>query len=480
MRPNPSRRLILGSAVTLAAASAAPILVGAFTSLTAAPAIQIQIPILILVLILIMAAALAASPARAGIPTDAACGPPTPELIRRAVKGEASAAREMAEIHDYGLGVTEDQEAASRWYRKAAEAGDVIGAYQLALRRSVGLGLPLDEWASMRWLETAAKAGHPKAMWRMGEIYDHGGLVPADLVSAHRWYRRSAKAGSPEGMFAMATLLSGDRWYRQDFPAAARWLYKSASRGFQPAFLAIRSALTGNSGLPPTPRQIENLDWLPETATDGEPAGLEMCRKILMGRGLEPDPRRMVAILEPLVIDGSVEASFLFGLATARGDGLGMSLGRALCYWDFSANRGFAPAKYAHFTYYSPDELYPLNESEGGRYLIQAADGGLPQAQRELGLVYLNGAGKVDTNRPLARLWLERALDGGAARAALDLGVSALIDLRMTFRTARVRAWLEESAVDETDLDLALCNQEYVDWVEFDDWLADRQKHSLD
>ena len=59
------------------------------------------------------------------------------------------------------------------------------------------------------------------------------------------------------------------------------------------------------------------------------------------------------------------------------------------------------------------------------RQIAAAAKDGMPAAQARLGLCYLHGNG-VPANQSEARHWLERAADGGDARAQTELASLAL------------------------------------------------------
>lgn len=85
------------------------------------------------------------------------------ELVRRAAElGHAGAACRVGDAHFRGRGVPKDAAEAMRWYRRAAEGGDVDAMANL-------LGDLKSEDAakqaeSLRWLERAALAGQPHAL----------------------------------------------------------------------------------------------------------------------------------------------------------------------------------------------------------------------------------------------------------------------------------------------------------------------------
>lgn len=71
---------------------------------------------------------------------------------RRAERGNADAAYNLAVIHQHGDGVAQDCAEALRWYRHAANLGDRISEYQIGLMYLNGEGVSADPDEAHRWL----------------------------------------------------------------------------------------------------------------------------------------------------------------------------------------------------------------------------------------------------------------------------------------------------------------------------------------
>lgn len=131
----------------------------------------------------------------------------------------------IAEMYTRGDELPKDPTEALKWYRKAADAGDMKasvsvasmllgpdrtptpqeaaearkrcedvadrnfapGAYCMVLINRLGLGGPKDPAESMKWLNRAAELGHPKAALELGEAHWKGDGVQKDLVTAYMW-----------------------------------------------------------------------------------------------------------------------------------------------------------------------------------------------------------------------------------------------------------------------------------------------------
>src|SRR5579859_5137834 len=86
------------------------------------------------------------------------------EVMRRAVAGERDAQVELAKRLDHGDGLPRDQNAATGWYGRAAEQGDVPSALELNHRRHEGMAIEADEAKIAAAMRKASEAGDTEAM----------------------------------------------------------------------------------------------------------------------------------------------------------------------------------------------------------------------------------------------------------------------------------------------------------------------------
>lgn len=73
--------------------------------------------------------------------------------------GDAVAQNSLGALYDHGLGVTEDNAEAARWYELAAQQGLPLAMRNLANQYATGHGMPFDLEAAKQWYERAAAAG---------------------------------------------------------------------------------------------------------------------------------------------------------------------------------------------------------------------------------------------------------------------------------------------------------------------------------
>ncbi|QJE74386.1 sel1 repeat family protein [Aerophototrophica crusticola] len=107
----------------------------------------------------------------------------------QACQGDKAAALVMGESFETGIGVPEDAELASRWYRLAAVKGPPPTTYIVVPGNNASpLPGPLDG---------RGPAFYPEAAFRLGVMHIEGRGVPQDLKAARHWLRKAMDGGHP-------------------------------------------------------------------------------------------------------------------------------------------------------------------------------------------------------------------------------------------------------------------------------------------
>jgi TPR repeat protein len=97
--------------------------------------------------------------------------------------------------YEEGIGVEQDNAAATKWYFKAGEQGHAEAQYHLGLMFSQGLQ---DYAEAARWFLKAAEKGIADAQFNIGLILEEGRGVKRDSSSAEVWYTEAAAQGHEE------------------------------------------------------------------------------------------------------------------------------------------------------------------------------------------------------------------------------------------------------------------------------------------
>jgi uncharacterized protein len=118
-----------------------------------------------------------------------------------------------------------------KWFRKAADQGDIEGELQLGFHYFSGQGVLQDFAEAKKWLQRAGDQGNPAVQFDIGEAYDNGRFgVPKDDAEAAKWYRKAADEGYPNAQLNLGLLYLDGPGEPQDYVQAYMWLNLSALR----------------------------------------------------------------------------------------------------------------------------------------------------------------------------------------------------------------------------------------------------------
>jgi TPR repeat protein len=128
-------------------------------------------------------------------------------FLSAAEKGHALAQYAIARLFYEDSNFTE----AARWYRKAADQGDIEALYNLGYMYHEGQGVPKDYQKGNELFEEVADRGRfiedgsrsYKAMDMLGNSYRSGETGPPDYVEAYKWYAMAAARGHPKALGQM-------------------------------------------------------------------------------------------------------------------------------------------------------------------------------------------------------------------------------------------------------------------------------------
>ena len=116
-----------------------------------------------------------------------------PKLNASAEKGHKKAQYRLGRCYDKGYGVKEDDQAAFRWYLKAAQQGHAKAQYQVGKCYKNGEGVEKDRNKAFLYFTKAAKQDNGKAQLALGKCYLKGKGVAADRAKATMWFKKAVK-----------------------------------------------------------------------------------------------------------------------------------------------------------------------------------------------------------------------------------------------------------------------------------------------
>lgn len=94
-----------------------------------------------------------------------------------------------------GRGVEKNHQLAVKWYRKAAEQGDIKGQCNLGFMYYNGYGIRQDYTKAAEWYRKAAEQGDSDGQYNLGILYEYGQGVEQNAQTAISWYRKAIEQG---------------------------------------------------------------------------------------------------------------------------------------------------------------------------------------------------------------------------------------------------------------------------------------------
>ncbi|MCB9471284.1 MAG: SEL1-like repeat protein [Candidatus Obscuribacterales bacterium] len=158
--------------------------------------------------------------------------------------GQVVSMRLLAYMHEDGLGTTASAEEAVRWMTAAADNGDTQALLWLARGFTEGEhGLEIDLKKANRYFRMAADLGDLEAHLEMALVYLFGAGVARNYATAARWLKPVAEDGHPYAIYLLSTLYRDGNGVRQDEAEYLRLLEEAAEGGLAAAQFELGSYL---------------------------------------------------------------------------------------------------------------------------------------------------------------------------------------------------------------------------------------------
>ncbi|MBI3707895.1 MAG: SEL1-like repeat protein [Proteobacteria bacterium] len=285
-----------------------------------------------------------------------------------------------------------------------------------------GQGVALNYTEAIKWYRRAAERGQVSAaQLALGRLYEEGRRVPRDYGEAAQWYLQAANHDDPTGQSALGTLYRNGTGVPKDDFKAYVWLALAASR-YPPGEARDRAArerdqvatLLAAGQISEADQQVR--EWKPGSSnldTARQVASTNLPERMVIGRSSSQTIEANVATLPPR---GTPQARFDAGVeAFGRGD-----LDAALRDIRSAAEDGLPAAQGQLGNFYRDGAGVPQDFVEAVKWYKRAAVQGNAAAQLSLGRLYEDGRRVRRDLDEAARLYRLSALqDNAAAQAAL-------------------------------------------------------------
>jgi TPR repeat protein len=336
--------------------------------------------------------------------------------IPLAGQGNGDALFMLGFAHETGQGADPSRENAIANYEKAFAAGHTDAGYRLAAILLAGEE-EAERNQAREILEKAAKTDPATAGRILGEAYLRGSLTKdPDFDQALFWWTSAADAGDTDSLLLSARLYEGQFGFpdKMDLEKAMAAFAKAAGLGDGPAMAALGSRLL--SGDEAIRDEAKGREWLQKAIEADEATAF-----LALGdyeENVKKDLKAALSFYERGKDAGQIDCTLRAATFYIEGLGTDKDVSRGIKLLESAAKEGSAVAHFQlavrRLTGETPDV------AAGYVHLVAASNGGLTEAQNELGLLYLSG--KMGVSDPAAGVaWLTRAAQGGHPQAQNNL-----------------------------------------------------------
>ena len=162
---------------------------------------------------------------------------PAPELSAELVVlheqarlGEADAQASLGFKYRRGEGLLQNDVAAARWFRAAAEQDHAEAQFNLGFHYREGRGVQQDDVLAIRWYRRAADQGDADAQNNLGGMYARGDGVEPNGAQAVLWWTRAAQQSHAMAQYNLG-FMYGDGLDLPPGPEDALQLPERTARG---------------------------------------------------------------------------------------------------------------------------------------------------------------------------------------------------------------------------------------------------------
>lgn len=352
-------------------------------------------------------------------------------LMDDAENGIAEGQVNLAVMRQFGLGVSQDNQEAVKWYRLAAEQeyyqaridvgpekvekitadaekGIAKAQYTLGVMYTRGLGVPQDQKEAIKWYRLAAKQGYQVKI----NIYN---LARNNIPAAKKILLRDAENGIAEAWFFVAPMYANGQGVPQDYKEAVKWYRLAAEQG-----TALEKEKVDKLKKKNTPQALKFL------TNDGESGVVEAQFNLgvmyARGLGVPQDYKQAVRWYRLAAEQGNAKAQYITGLMHANGQGAPQDYKEAVKWFQLSMQERVVSGKINIYN------LARKNILAAKKILTNDAENGITEAQNYLGAMYANGQG-VPRDYVLAHMWYNLSSLQGYRNATNQV---ALVEKKMS------------------------------------------------
>jgi len=299
--------------------------------------------------------------------------------------------------------VAADKEAVFVRLHQLGEQNNSEAAFELAHLYGGNGGAPKDENAATEWLRKAAEAGVPLAQFELGMS-----LQKKDPKESFDWVLKAAKSGLNMAEVTIATAYANGQGIERDPSQAYAWYSIAADDQGKPGEYPVASM--AKNYLPILTKRLS-----PEELKAGEAVAADL--KTSIGNPVEARIATEHAAIFERMLDlaqqGNCVAQYRLGGLYTSGTGVASDYTAAFTWYAKSAEGGYVPAELMVGSAYSFGRGVQKDPVQAVAHYRKAAEAGNDDGQMQLGNAYRTGTG-VEQNNAEAYFWASLAVQNMA------------------------------------------------------------------
>jgi hypothetical protein len=335
---------------------------------------------------------------------------------KAADSGHATAQLIVAKMYDTGTGTAVNKGLAKNLYEISASQYGADSQFELAefyLREG-------ESAAAVEYYQLSAEQGHTGAQAMLGEMYYQGKLIDQDDALALQFSELAAQQNNVDAQFLVGQIYRASTQIDRDSGKTLYWFGRAAEGGQVKAQYQLATMYLKGDGVATDLQRAVALYQM--AATQGHTrAQYSLALRYLLGSGVNKDASAAVHWFEKAARQGHVEAQYSLGMRYQLGSGVEKNIETSMTWYQKSAEQGNLDAEYRLAKLLLDGHGVNNNPQKAIAMLLDLAAQENQVAQYALYVIYQQG-NVVEQDDTIARLYLQRAAEGGYDAAQYSLG----------------------------------------------------------
>ena len=261
-----------------------------------------------------------------------------------------------------------------------------------------------DDALALKFSELAAQKNYADAQFLTGQIYRSSTQIDRDSGKTLYWFGRAAEGGQVKAQYQLATMYLKGEGVATDLQRAAALYQMAATQGHARAQYSLALRYLLGSGV--NKDASAAVHWFEKAAKQGHAeAQYSLGLRYQLGSGVEKDIETSMTWYQKSAEQGNLDAEYRLAKLLLDGHGVNNNPQKAIAMLLDLAAQENQVAQYALYVIYQQGKVVEQDVTIARLYLQRAAEGGYDAAQYSLGKQYFDEGNIGD-----ALVWLEKSV----------------------------------------------------------------------